>query len=354
MRIAIGMGVGMQRRASAPDVTAPVINSLVIDDTTDPIGVSFSITEGADVYGVYTNSAESYGPTDGDLIIAGKLADGVTDAPLSFGPLSVTAPVVDTTTDTTTLGVGTKYLTLVARDAALNISAPVTGSFTNTVPATSPDVTSVLEEVSGAYNTLNVDIGATTASDSIFIVIASTSGTALFSAPNFTVISDSQTLQVNNRPVVLKWDGTGTRPNSTTVTVTATPGHTFNAMSMVISGTTVTAATNLLDATTEATSTGPTITAADNSIVVHIFAGPSDATYAYVNTTPTPAPTKDAYIGNLPAKEIFGFIDVGSGGSLRSLLVITDEQLTAGTSTAATLTSAFGFTGQWISFGVSP
>lgn len=347
------VGVG-DSTSGVPDTTAPVIANLVVDDTTDPVGISFDVSEDSDVYGIWTVDSEQASITADD-IIAGKLQDGTTDAPLAFGPVSVTEPTASFTDDLTTLSDGLVRLYMTAQDAAGNKAAVVSDSFVvSPPPASIPQIMSVIEEVSGAYGTLDVDIGPTTASDSILIIIASSSGTATFSAPNFTVISDSQTLNVNNRPVVMKWDGTGTRPSSTTVTVTASPGHTFNAMSVVVSGTTVSAAVELNDTTAAVSSTGPTITAAANSLVFHVFAGPSDGAYAFTNSAPTPAPTKDAYIGNLPTGEIFGRLDIGSGGSLRSLMIITDEQASAGTSVAATLNSAFGFTGQWVSFGVSP
>jgi hypothetical protein len=118
------------------DVTAPVITGLATDTTTDPnnVGISFTVSENCNIYGIYTVDSDQTGIT-GSNIIAGKLADGITNAPLAFGPTAVTAPAEVIGGNITTLGDGLVRLYIVGRDAALNVGTPVVASWTRDTTA---------------------------------------------------------------------------------------------------------------------------------------------------------------------------------------------------------------------------
>ena len=115
------------------DTTPPVITEFTINSATDPIGVSFEVSEPATVYGIFTVDL-AQPEIEADDVIAGKLQDGTTDAPLSLTPIAVlsTDPVTPSV-DISTLDAGTVRLFLVAVDAAGNKSAIVSSSFERTV-----------------------------------------------------------------------------------------------------------------------------------------------------------------------------------------------------------------------------
>lgn len=117
------------------DTTPPVITEFTIDSETDPIAVSFEVSEPATVYGIFTVDL-AQPELEADDVIAGKLQDGTTDAPLAITPIEVvdTDPVTPSV-DISSLDAGTVRLFLVAVDAAGNKSAIVSASFERTLPA---------------------------------------------------------------------------------------------------------------------------------------------------------------------------------------------------------------------------
>lgn len=131
MRIAIGMGVGMQQRAVVPDVTAPVISSAGFNDTTDTI--SAEVDEAGTLYWVMDASIT---PPTAAQVKLGQGADGVA-ADLS-GTFAVTGGGNSSNADVSGLADGTYYLYIMVEDAAGNQSAvsATTISVTNPVAYT--------------------------------------------------------------------------------------------------------------------------------------------------------------------------------------------------------------------------
>jgi hypothetical protein len=100
--------------------------------------------------------------------------------------------------------------------------------------AAAPLVTS--SSYHGAGNPKSIRIGATEAGDDIFVLTCNSTGDAITvtTPANFDTL---QEISVNNTQVKLhRWNGTGTRPDDTTVAFTANATAHFMAQSWIVRG----------------------------------------------------------------------------------------------------------------------
>ena len=303
MRVGVGVGVGYLRGGLGAGVsggTAPTITGtpLLTDDE-----ISISGTLPITLYG--KNSA--------------------TSTPLS------TAAIEAAPDDTEVLAGGTNYL------PALNLeTTPGTwyynyfaknGAGSSAVETESYVVAAPMEVTSqnsnnGFGGSFSAAIGATSAGDSILIFVGLQGVAQTVSATDFTIKAEYSTN--TNRVTILEWNGGGTRPNSSNVTVTLSGSENYCYQSLVIPQAAVTNGTNGATATA-ATHTLPTVATTARSITVAACIASTDA------ITPTGPGTPPALAPGLPSED--GYWVVDRAGNFR-LTVFAYSTPTPGTSTA--------------------
>lgn len=132
----------------------------------------------------------------------------------------------------------------------------------------------------GFNSFLDVPIGATLASDDIYVTI-SVQGAAPGTPPsNFTLIQTFNTGGGVGSHYIYKWDGTGTRPDNTNVTWTFGYSDAAQARSYVISGANGEGNTSEGDGIAASTHTTGTITASANSLLLIVYSYRNDVTFA--------------------------------------------------------------------------
>ena len=222
---------------------------------------------------------------------------------------------------------GTWYYNYVASNADGD-SAVFTESY---VVVASPEVTS-FNSTNGSSSSFSVSIGATSAGDEILVAVANSGGTTRTpSIPNFDIVQ-TRDIPAFYRVDLLRWNGGGSRPNSSSVTVTLTGSANYTAAGFVISQATTGAST------TAGTADGfshtlSTVSTAGNAITVAVMGGG--------NTTFTPTGPGGAppLAPTLPADR--GYWEVDRAG-VHKMLVLAYDTPSAGTTPAITLTSTFG------------
>jgi len=274
--------------------------------------------------------------TDEEISISGTL-------PITFygknsssaTPLS-TAAIEAAPDDTEVLAGGTNYLTALnlettpgtwyynyfAKNAA-GSSAVETESYVIAAPM---EITSQNSN-NGFGGSFSAAIGATSAGDSILIIVALQGVAQTVSATDFTIKAEYSTN--TNRITILEWNGGGSRPNSSNVTVTLSGSQNYCYQSLVIPQAAVTNGTNGITATSTS-HTMPTVVTTNRAITVAACVASTDV------ITPTGPGTPPALAPALPSED--GYWTVLRSGNFR-LTVFAYSTPTPGTSTAITMTT---------------
>jgi len=178
---------------------------------------------------------------------------------------------------------------------------------------------------------LAVAVGATDADSQIVIAAMSTGGGITHS-----IASDFTTqLTIDNGGIFLTlftWDGSGTRPNSSNVTVTSDALEVMSGVSVVLSGASGYGNNVVSSQSPDSTSSSGTITATADSLLLHFISHLESVTITITAPTPVPSvsPTLPADEGIFPA----------DGGSQTYSTILSDVAA-SGTTDAATSTHSY-------------
>lgn len=241
------------------------------------------------------------------------------DSRVLAGGTNYLADLIDQTTP------GTWYRHFLAANAAGD--SPVeTESYVVAAPAATPRITGQTE-LNGFGSTAVVAIPATVAGDSILIVASAAGASITASAPNFVTRASIST--GTYCIYILEWDGGGSRPNSSNVTVTFSAGVNNCTMGFVIEQALGIAGTSA--STASSTShTLNTITTAGSALT---FAAAVGGNVAQTPTGPGTPPSLDP---TLPADA--GYWTVARSGNFQ-LYVYAYETPDPGQTDAITLTT---------------
>lgn len=209
-----------------------------------------------------------------------------------------------------------------------------------------PPIKSVSKANGYAANTIAVPVGATVATDGIFIAVAS--GNLTVTAPNFTEVGSIYDADYLVKLTVLKWDGGGTRPNSSNVTVTLSSAGNVAALALVCEGNTTGTALTLTNSYGIAgvDMNAPQPTCAANSTVFYFVTG--NPSHEATVIAPTTVPT---FEDTLPATEVW--YRETQGATNCRLDFFTDEFAAGGTAAQAAVEYAAYNRSSWVAFGVS-
>lgn len=125
----------------------------------------------------------------------------------------------------------------------------------------------------GTTSTLAVNVGATDAGDEIRIFVRQASGTPVFTPPaNFDLIEE---IVVNNaKTAAYRWNGTGTRPDGSSVTFTSSESRNSTAFSLIFSGAQQAEGVHgvIAEVTGSGQVTGPTgLSPSADSLIMHVW-----------------------------------------------------------------------------------
>ena len=199
--IGLGLRLGMGRGgAGGGGPVAPVISGQAYDEPTDTITASVDQT-GCTPYWLFNQSAT---PLAGPFVVANATG---TDDPTASGVNYYTAVEG-------VLPSGTNYLWFTVMNGSGQIATPVSVAFTITVPVAVSEV----REVKGFAGSYTLAVGPSDPGDEIFICAQHQSGNTVSSA-NFDLIHTA--IRNTQAYSILRWNGTGSRPNNTNITVTS-------------------------------------------------------------------------------------------------------------------------------------
>lgn len=204
---------------------------------------------------------------------------------------------------------------------------PGFGGFASAAASAFPEIKSYTAATPSFSAGLNIAVGATDAADEILVVGIYNNSNTITMPANMTLVAD---VRCNNERMALyKWDGTGTRPNSSSVLMTPNAASNCGGYSFVLSGasgigTPSTVSNNVASGHSSAALT----TAGNNSLVLHLV-GHTDTAATY--SAPSPLPTTSP---SLPDTE--GFWEYST---IFDALIV--EQATAGLAPTVTISTGY-------------
>lgn len=278
------LGLGLRRRrggaggGGGSDTTAPAITNLAF---AEPY-ISFDVSEACTIRYLVNASAT---PLTGAAIKAAVIAA----TPAAYGTFSAPEGPAETTPTFGGLAAGDWYLHLCGEDAGGNITA--TGAvfaFTIAAAPSNPQVTALAQ--GGTFNSsLTVSVPATAVGDQIVIFLFASAG-GVPSCPNWTVRA-SRSNSGGFTAHVLTWDGTGTRPNASNVTVTLSGNANASWQVLVVDGGGI---GNVASGETgpSGSHTTTTLTASANSLILYSLSRTTGGIFDI--TAPATSPDTDA------------------------------------------------------------
>ena len=183
--------------------------------------------------------------------------------------------------------------------------------------------------------TTNIAVGTTDANSEILIVAMQQGTGVIHTAPaNFTSVLNMDIAAITQYISVWRWDGTGTRPNGTNVTITSDTLEVFGGASIIVSGCSGIGNTATSTVIADTSSTGNTITATLNSLILHVAGHRNDV--AITVTAPTPVPSINPALSTDE-----GIFPADAGSTQTNATFITDGAVAAGTTDAAASTHSY-------------
>lgn len=219
MQLGFGLGLTMQQSGGGGGV-APIISGQAYDEPTNTITASVN-QAGCTPYWLFNQSAT---PLAGPFVVANATGS---DDPTSLGTNYYDA--VDTG-----LPSGTNYLHLTVVNGSGQIAEPVVVPFAVYAPV----MVSEIRATTGYGSSFILAVGPSTSRDEI-LICAQHTGTNVMSSANFDLIHTAK--RGGSRYSILRWNGTGTRPNGSNVTVTGSGSDNISLASFVVADAIITA-----------------------------------------------------------------------------------------------------------------
>jgi len=192
-------------------------------------------------------------------------------------------------------------------------------------PASSPVMKNTAITTVGSGTTLNPSVGASVVTDEIIAIFCCRTPGTVTPPSNFTLVVSDGVAGFCGQVFVYKWDGTGTRPNSSTIAFSWTSSDAAQCRTLVISGANGTGNTAALGIGTTSTTgfdVGP-ITAAANSLVISAYnvSNARDITFnapSGLPTSDTLPDTKSFWNDDFQADDRADIVafEAGAGGSI--------------------------------------